>query len=106
MIRLVSIEIVSFFSGNRKYFHNTEIHELIQTDRSGYVYKGVPCAHVPTPHSDTLPVPVHPSKYQYDTATYDAQSQTATTPSPLADSDYIPPVGQELPSLISQDHNW
>lgn len=83
-----------------RYLHRTEIHEFIRTERSSYVYKGVPSAHVPVPHSDALPVPVHPS----DTATYDAQSHTAGTLSPHADFDYIPPMVQEFPSLISQEH--
>lgn len=61
------------------------------------MYKGVPSAHIPVPHSDSLPVPMHPSLNAYGAAGYDAQSQSVQTPSPPADSDYIPPVGQSLP---------
>lgn len=63
----------------------------------------MPSAHVPVPHSDELPVPVHPSTYQYDTASYEVQSQTSATSLHHADSDYLQPVTQ-YPSLISQEH--
>lgn len=81
----------------KRYY--TNMYLLI--DRSGFVYKGVPSAHVPVAHSDALPIPKYPSDEVYG---YDSRSQTEKTPSPPDDgSDYIP-IGGNLPSLISQEH--
>lgn len=82
--------------------HNTKLYKFVQTDRSGFTYRGVASAHIPVPHSDALPVPMHPSSNQFCASNYGDQS--VQTPSPPADSDYVPPSGFALPSLISQEH--
>lgn len=85
-------------------FNHTKINNSNQIDRSGIVYKGVPSAHVPVPHSDKLPVPIHPSQLNSENSSFDAKPQTISTSSQPSDSDFIPPVAHPLPSLISQDH--
>lgn len=68
------------------------------------MYRGVPSARVPVPHSDKLPVPMHPSQINSDNPNHAAQSQTTSSSSQPSDSDFMPPVEHPLPSLISQDH--
>lgn len=50
------------------------------------------------PHSDAMPVPIHPSEYHYGTTTNVAQSQSESTSYLPSDSNFIRPIEKEFPS--------